>query len=326
MSEPEIDFGELPAGLADFPRKWRDDAVPALRAMEHRRVFAVRLFFGATALAVIAGLIVLAMLGADGLAGFEWFVGMAVILVPAGLAYIPLANLRPKVKSVVVTCAVEAAGLSWRHKGFEPDHFQDIRNLKLVPHFDRSGFEDRLHGERTGVAFTLYEAHLEVRQRDSKGRTTYYTVFRGILGHVDFPSTALGTTVLARDGGWFDKLGAPAGLKRAGLEDPVFEKAFTAWTSDQVEARYFLNPKVMQDLLDLETRFRGKKLRCAFRPGHMLFAIETGDWFEAGSLFRKLDDPSRPKKLVQEMAAVFDLLDTLAECAPRKDMRRRAEA
>src|SRR5205085_7847549 len=115
-----------------------------------------------------------------------------------------------------------------------------------------------------------------------------------------------------------ESLFAPRGLKRAGLEDPYFEKVFTAWTNDQVEARYYLNPTVMESLLALEARFKGEALRCGFLPGQMVLAIETGNMFEAGSMFSPLDDRSRAERLVGELSTVFTLLDTLAACAPKR--------
>jgi len=40
-------------------------------------------------------------------------------------------------------------------------------------------------------------------------------------------------------------------MKRVGLVDPVFEKIFEAYGTDQVEARYLLTPTFMQRLVRL---------------------------------------------------------------------------
>lgn len=318
MAEKDADFGDVPEALADFPRQWREVAVPQLEALEVKRQGAVRTLFIALAATAVIVLGWIIWRAGDGLHPFEIFAAFVIGILGVGGANIPLQNLRPKVKDVVVGSAMNAANLQFTAKGFEPDRFGDFNRLKLTPRHDKRSFEDRVTGAHAGMNFTLYEADLEQKRR-SKNRTYYVTVFRGILGVVDYPSSALGETVLARDGGIFDKFSGPGGnVKRAGLVDSRFESTFTAWTNDQVEARYFLTPDVMETFLELETTFSGANIRGGFLPGEMIFALETGNWFEAGSMFKPLTDPARAKKLVEELGSVFHLIEVLKACAPKQ--------
>jgi len=189
--------------------------------------------------------------------------------------------------------------------------------MKLVPSWDRDSYEDLLFGERNGVQFEFFEAHLEEKRvtRNSKGQTQsrWVTVFAGQCLRFQFHKTFHGRTLVARDAGLFNRFGGGSGMKLAKLEDPVFEKAFSVYTTDQVESRYLLTPDLMQRLVDLEEIFRGGNLRCAFRNGEVLIAVEGGDLFEPGGMFTPLDNPERVRELLDDFAAVFHLIDAMSE-------------
>jgi hypothetical protein len=107
----------------------------------------------------------------------------------------------------------------------------------------------------------------------------------------------------------FNVFGSGEGLKRVGLEDPKFEKVFEVYGSDQVEARYLVHPVLMERLLDLEASFHGQKLRCAFEYGDLLIAVEGGNLFEPGDLFKPLPDPARARRIVEEIGKVLRVMD-----------------
>jgi hypothetical protein len=67
----------------------------------------------------------------------------------------------------------------------------------------------------------------------------------------------------------------------------------------------------MERLLDLETQFKGKNLRCAFFQGQLLVAIEGGDKFEMGSMFRTLLDEKRVRQVVQDIAEIMRVIDAV---------------
>jgi hypothetical protein len=95
----------------------------------------------------------------------------------------------------------------------------------------------------------------------------------------------------------------------SGLVDPHFEKAFEVWSTDQVEARYLLHPVMMERLLGLESGLHGRRIRCAFEGGDILAAVEGGDLFEPGDMFKPLVDPSRARRIVDEIASVVRVMD-----------------
>ena len=74
----------------------------------------------------------------------------------------------------------------------------------------------------------------------------------------------------------------------------------------------------MEHLLALETAYNGKRLRCGFQDGDLLLAVQGGDRFELGSMFTPLDDPVRVRTVVNDIAQVLRLIDSMltAEVAP----------
>jgi len=195
-----------------------------------------------------------------------------------------------------------------------------FRGLFLLPKkIDRQSFEDTLSGEVHGASFRSVEAHLEKESRDSDGDRTWTTVFRGQLMTLDFPTKTFGRTIVLRDKGWFNSK-KQADMKRIGLVDPVFEKIFEAYGTDQVEGRVILDPAFMQKMVDLERAVSGKNIRFGFDADKLYIAVETPNQFEAGSMFKSLTTPDRTQKILDEVGAVFDIVDTLLKRSTRASL------
>ena len=228
-------------------------------------------------------------------------------------AYQPLAKVGQTLKRQYCSAIADAMGATFTISTFAPPAFERLRAMNLVPGFARSSFEDLFKGAYKGSAFELYEGHLEQRHTDSKGRTRYSTVFRGQLIRMNFPREFLGVTIVRRDAGVFNVFGGGdiegRKLERVRLVASEFEKAFEVWGTDQVEARYLLHPVMMERLLELETKLHGKRLRCAFEGGDCLVAVEGGNLFEPGDLFKPLIDPARARRIVNEISGVFGVMD-----------------
>lgn len=309
----------MPEEFHRFEAVYERDIRPALEAKEGERQTAAR----TARQSLLGGLAVGAAGIAAGLALFD----MPAIAIVSGLAAaaivgigrLPLMQLQREAKGLLVAPVAKAFGLAYEPKPGQVTTLRDLRQIGLVPSYDRAKFEDRITGQRGEAEFEFFEAHLEERRTErSNGQTRrrYVTVFRGQCLRFDFHKRFFGRTLVMRDAGFFNIFGkwfGRKGMDRAALEDPTFEKAFEVYTSDQVEARFLLTPDMMQRLLDLETAFHGKKLRCAFVGDHLLIAVEGTDLFEPGSLFKRLDDPDRIGDLLRDFHTVFRTLDTVSE-------------
>lgn len=307
-----IDLGRLDD--AAFQRLYKERIEPCFIANESDRIAAVgkfksRLLIGGGITAAL-GFAAFLFLQQFDIAAVILFMGAIVVGI---IAYQPLAKVGQTLKRQYCSAIADAMGATFALGAFEPPAFGRLRELGLVPGFARSSFEDLFRGAYKSSAFDLYEGHLEQRHTDSKGRTRYSTVFRGQLIRMHFPREFLGVTIVRRDAGVFNVFGGgnAAGhkLERVRLVDSRLERSFEVWGTDQVEARYLLHPVMMERLLELESKLHGKRLRCAFQDGDVLVAVEGGNLFEPGDLFKPLVDPARARRIVDEISGVFGVMD-----------------
>jgi len=304
---------------------WRDTLEPWLQGLEGERREAVaqrRLWIGG---GLAAGIALGALLWSrTGDAPFMLIGVGAGAAIGAIVGNRRVSKLAKRVKTRLNTAIAEALSLRYAETPAEPARYRTFRDYDLLPSSDRRSFEDHFSGQRQDCDFELYEAHLEQKRRSNK-RTYYVTVFRGVLIRIAFPRKVEGVTVITRDQGWFNGLGALGRsmgshkLERIGLVDPKFERIFEVYGDDQVLARYMLTPSFMERLLALEEALHGKHVRALFDgdsgQGELLIAAETGDFFEIGTMSRPLADQSRVQALVGELNQVLGLIDLLVEPA-----------
>ena len=135
--------------------------------------------------------------------------------------------------------------------------------------------------------------------------------FDGHLIRLDIPKPFSGITVVTRDLG----KGQPKThntLKRVGLVDPVFERIFEVYGSDQVESRALLSPDLMQEIVDLERITRGKSIEFGFIAGQLFIKLnkpmlDTREALESGDY-----NAFAAQNLINEIGCVFDIIDAIA--------------
>ncbi|MCI4645498.1 MAG: DUF3137 domain-containing protein [Hyphomonadaceae bacterium] len=306
---------DVPPRFKQFERTYYNEIRPMLQAREGERVKAVDI-----AKKTIGGGVLLALIG-GALSLFVFNAPHALIAGAVGGVLVgaigtsPIRKLSGEAKALLVRPVAESLDLFFEPKPGQVDSISDHRRVGLLPSYDRSSFEDQLVGAHEGVDFEFFECTLKQRRTSTSNgrtRTHYVTVFKGQCIRMDFHKRFFGETLVRRDAGIFNMFGGRRGMDRARLEDPEFEKAFEVYTTDQVEARFLLTPDFMQTLVDLERALHGKKLRCAFSGEEMFVAVEGGDLFEPGSLFKSLDDPARVRDLLLDFEAVFNLIETVS--------------
>lgn len=273
------------------------------------RVYAIALGVAGVLAAVLGGF---ALLGADGAGPFALFGAALVIIVALGIAEARMQPVRRGAKSALIEPLAASLGVSYAPDPPTSVGLSDFRERRLIGGYDTARRYDHFEGVLHGSPFSLFQATLKRRRRDSKGRSRTVTVFSGQLIRIGFPRRFHGVTVILRDAGMFNwMLGAGSELKRVGLVDPRFEKTFEVFGSDQVEARYLLTPTFMERLLRLEAIFEGGRSRAAFARGELLIAVQGGDLFKPGSMFRPLADRERALKVRADLLAIRALIDAL---------------
>lgn len=190
----------------------------------------------------------------------------------------------------------------WSFMGGKKDLYglSNFVALGLVPRFGHALLEGHISGKKGSTNFEFFRATL-IKTKRIKNFTRQFIT----LG---FERKFHGRTIVCPDKGIFNTREKDE-MKRVRLVDPVFEKMFEVYGTDQVEARYLLSPDFMQRLVDLEHCFKGSNIRFGFIENQLLIAIDTRMRLGAGSMFKPLDDPERMQKVLDIMAAIYDVID-----------------
>jgi len=291
-----------------FDALWNGEIEPQLRRLEgERRVAMGRARMIWIGFAVLVGVEALVTLLISKGASFipEEHVLWITIIGGALIGYLPLQMVAGKTKRRLIQTLCAPMGVTYQMSPGEPDVFDRLLALNLLPRPEGKSFEDMFRGRRGASEFMLCESTLTVGSGKSRR-----TVFSGQIFNIAFPRRFLGTTVVLRDNGWFSRFERPKGLEKVGLEDPHFEQIFAVFGDDQVEARAILTPTFMEQLVALETAYSGQNLRCGFCEGRLMIALEGKDRFEVGSMFATLDDRGRAESMASDIRAVFRLIDS----------------
>lgn len=308
-------FEEHHPELKGFSEYYHREIFPILAVGDGARRQALRktaIFGGLIAILTIFGAVYLARLKGEAQPSIiTAFIGFGAI---AALYSRLIKGVRGETKEKIVGSICSYIGWQFKAEVTEKPDLDYWSDLGLLPkgHKDgnvfggkRSSFEDQIWGEAHGAQFNSVEVHLE-----RKGDKSWHTVLRGQMMTLTFPRKFLGRTVVLRDKGFLQ--GKKKGdMKRVGLVDPVFEKIFEAYSTDQVESRYLLDPVFMQKLIELERSVDGKNIRFGFVDEQLLIVVETPNRFEAGSMLRPLTMPDRTQKILDEIGAIYDIVDGL---------------
>ena len=99
-------------------------------------------------------------------------------------------------------------------------------------------------------------------------------------------------------------------LNKIRLEDPVFDRKYNAYSSDEVEGRYLLTTAFMERFKNLHTAFGSRCAKCSFYDNTIMFSISTKkNLFEIGNLFLPVNNCRYVDKFLAEISAVLDLID-----------------
>ena len=181
----------------------------------------------------------------------------------------------------------------------------------IVPGHTQYNSEDHFIGKYKGVSIDVAEINLRKKQ----GKSTV-TVFKGLavlLSGGTRPFT--GHTIIAKDK---TKLGAWAkskisGLKRANLVDLEFERLFDVFTTDQTEARYLIDPVIMENLKTLQNDYNGDSLTASFYDNHVLILIASKtNHFEPAKIDIAATNETELLAMQSEFAKILSIVDQLS--------------
>ncbi|MEM7190772.1 MAG: DUF3137 domain-containing protein [Pseudomonadota bacterium] len=172
---------------------------------------------------------------------------------------------------------------------------QAFERLGVVPNFNTSSTEDAVNGSHDGLDWSMCEAVLKNKSRDSKGRTRTTTVFRGLLFQIKIFGPAPRIFFGKDRGGalnWLsEKLsGSRRGMEKIDVGSPAFQGIYEVYTSDPQAAMRFIDDNLTAGLMEVARLEMSKKyIACAMEGSTLYLALpRKGDFLGLGSLFRPL--------------------------------------
>lgn len=216
-------------------------------------------------------------------------------------------------KEIMPKLAHLFAGLIYEAKGKIPMGL--LEPSKIIPHHTKYKSEDYFYGSYKGVDIKFSEIKLQKKKGSGKRRRTV-TVFKGLAILLEATNKKFyGHTVLHKDSGkldeWFKEKSTK--LKRANLVDPEFEKIFDVYTNDQVEARYLIDPVMIENLKALYSQYNGKKMSAAYYEDKILILIASKhNHFEPPALEVPAIKPETIFKMRKEIENILSIIEHLS--------------
>lgn len=249
------------------------------------------------------------------------FLGMAAIggYVWASLA-LGEAYRRTFKERVLPKLAASFGPLAWRPAQPPVD---ELRGHGIFTSFDDYEAEDEIHGEYRGLPLSI----VELKLTRSEGKKTV-TVFHGLTAAVTLPRGLAGTTIVVPDRGFFgNRTRLRDRYQPVRLEDPVFEKAYEVYGSDQISARALLTPAFMERFMALATSGRFGAPVALIQDNRLLMALDTPggrNLFEPPSYRRPAASRDALTQMHDDIAAVLKAADAVIDLDQAARLQPRA--
>lgn len=187
--------------------------------------------------------------------------------------------------------------------------FDKLVETNVLGSITRIVCDDCIRFDRKDTQFSIYDmaADTLVCAGRSSGRKT---LFDGILViakcHKNFNSV---TVIKPKNLPDFVHDSFTA-FERVKLEDPVFEKNFNVYSTNQIEARFLITTAFMERLIKIEQKFKGH-ISCHFEKGEIFICInDSKDRFEI-PMDKPLTDEKALLPIFEDINAIRQLVETL---------------
>lgn len=238
---------------------------------------------------------------------------LGTTLALAAWCYMSVQKYKSSVKSLIFPNIFSFFGKDYQYSEKSLLSASSLQPSDIIPHYTRERSEDYIKGSYKDVTLELMEAKLTKTSGSGKNRRTV-DVFKGIFILLSMNKNFLGKTIVKQDAGkianWlvdkFDK------MENVKLEDPVFEKKFEVYSTDQVEARYLLTTSFMERLLELSALFGDSRIQCSFYNDKLLLMLPSRkNHFETSSIFQPATFTEDINTILKEMHLIFQIVDIL---------------
>jgi len=342
--DKELSFEKMSANERDFTPYYKKYILPLAEKFEENRINALklvrkRLIKTLPVLVVFAILLAVFLLvnlvELDAFYSFFFlmFFGITIYFLYflcVLWACFPIVEYGSDIKKIVFSKVFQFFGNEYQYSEESSMTAKSLKRSAIIPASNDSYFEDYIKGSYKGINLELSEAHLIAGRGKERE-----VVFAGLFILLSMNKRFSGRTIVKENIGRllnkFEKLLLKAAgnkeLKKVNLEDPLFQKKYAVYSSDQIEARYLLTTSFMQRLIDLEKLFSVKKsslwqkiksskryneiVQCSFYDDQLLLMISSDknrfetDFFQPATFVEDINN------ILKEMALIFQIIDAL---------------
>lgn len=207
---------------------------------------------------------------------------------------------------------------------FSPDYGigeQEFNNSYLFDKLpDRYYSEDFMKAKVEKTAFYFSEVHAEYKTEThtKNGKQTHWhDLFKGLLFVADFNKNFLGTTIVRPKDFGFNfsqwtglKFFQKSSQSIVELENVAFMKEFVCYSHDQVEARYILTPKLMEEILALNAKCN-TTISLSFVNSSLYIAFPLRNNYFDASVFQNLVKAQNLENDLEVIDFVFQIIEDL---------------
>lgn len=286
--------------MDDFKVFYDKDLINTLKSLEGKRKKAVNAFWMIILGAIIAtgGTAFSFGLKMPTALGFSFLIGGIAIVVMFMIKLFKLkSDVKWKFKEEVIKKMIHFIDPSLNYNPASCIRRQEFSESKIfIQGIDRYKGDDLVQGTIGKTAVRFSELHAEYESRDSDGKKTHHTIFKGIFFIADFNKHFKGETIVLPDtaeklfgrlGTWFQKMNI-ARPDLVKLENPEFEKEFAVYGNDQVEARYILTPVLMERIMEFKKK--SGKVGLSFRNSQVNIALTVRQNLFEAPFFKSMLD------------------------------------
>lgn len=230
-------------------------------------------------------------------------------------------------KEEIMPRIVKALGLSaYEEKGMIP--IEQLKPSKILPAYDKYSSEDYFAGKYKGTPVRFAQIKLEHEKGSGKDRHEV-TVFSGLALLVAMPRGQFsGKTLMVPHqisvSEWVEE--KMLGMEKADLVDPAFEKQYTVFTTDQVEARYLLDPAMVEKVQKLVEIYSATDARVSYYDDRVLVLLSCKrNLFEPPDIAIPSTDIASLLALKKEVEKTLDLIDCVDTFLARAHSGDRAQ-
>jgi hypothetical protein len=238
-------------------------------------------------------------------------IGWLLFIAGAVWSWQPIHRAQQGLKLPVLEALAEKAGMHYLQEGFDPPVFAEAQPAIFGKWISSATFTDLFHGQDSeGSNFAFYEACLTRRV----GKNTAQ-IFSGQVYAFQRRPGRQGWTVILPDKGIFNFFKPGPGMERVNFEgDEAFERKFEVYSTQPLEAKMLLaSPAVRDQLREARGEGWAKRLLVYLGPTDAFIAIQGGNRFEPGSMFRSRSSEERVRIMFDEVCGSLTLLKRLKD-------------